>query len=476
MVKSTIDISVNKLRVGSALFLFATFFYGVFAVSAFSDDYPGLVDPAGIASHAAKDARPIYGLGLLIFFSIANSVENLWILRLVGLIGLLLLSDLVNRRLFRASGNGWLIFASTIAFTSISFQFFTHWATAFLYPWVAILSLSGLTFWEKRSKISKVLGVTLLLLSLMIYPLLSFFAFSVVFVEWFFTDSNFSNYVAKLKSTISYFAVGGIVLFIFITLFKMFNPSVLNSRVDLISLSELPRKLIWFVSRPVALGFRPYFLTSPTFSELLLTGLPIFVLLLIFTLRKTNFNLRKTGESLLALSITVVLALAPLLIVGQDQIDFRLVGAVKWLIETLSIAIFFYFLRLILSAHREAISILLAGILAVLAFLNVNHVFNANLKTHYLHETTFFKESIAKCSPTSLDNGILILSRSKAWASRPLVGVLSQSTDLASEWVPVNSMKLYLASQSYEDIQITEKEKIPEDFSGCIVRLDDFPS
>ena len=165
----------TKLRIGSAIFLFATFFYGVFAVSAFSDDYPGLVDPSGIAMHATKDARPIYGFGLLLFFSLANSVENLWILRLVGLVGLVLLSDSINRRLLRASGSGWLVFASTVAFTSISFQFFTHWATAFMYPWVAILSLTGLAFWAKGSKVSKVIGIVFLLLSLMIYPLLSFF-------------------------------------------------------------------------------------------------------------------------------------------------------------------------------------------------------------------------------------------------------------------------------------------------------------
>ena len=124
MNKSSVVMNQTKLRIGSALFLFATFFYGVFAVSAFSDDYPGLVDPSGIAMHATKDARPIYGFGLLLFFSLANSVENLWILRLVGLVGLVLLSDSINRRLLRASGSGWLVFASTIAFTSISFQFF----------------------------------------------------------------------------------------------------------------------------------------------------------------------------------------------------------------------------------------------------------------------------------------------------------------------------------------------------------------
>ncbi len=445
-------------------------------MSAFSDDYPALVDPSGIAMHATKDARPIYGFGLLLFFSLANSVENLWILRLVGLVGLVLLSDSINRRLLRSSGSGWLVFASTIAFTSISFQFFTHWATAFMYPWAVILSLTGLTFWAKGSKVSRMIGIAYLLLSLMIYPLLSFFVFSVVFVEWYFTDFKFSNYVAKLKSTILYIGTGSSILFISIALIRVFNPSGLNARVGFVSLSELPEKFVWFVSRPVALGFRPYFLTSPTFSQLVLTALPILALLSVFALRKTNFNLMNTGKSLLALAVTIVFALTPLLVVSQNQIDFRLIGAVKWLIETLLIGGLFKFLSTFFGTRRKAISGLLAGVLALLALFNVNHVFDANFKTHYVQEISFFKKSITKCNPTELKTGILIVSRTKAWPSRPLVGVLSQTTDLASEWVPVNSMKLYLSSQANKNFRITGESKIPKGFKGCIVRLDDFPS
>jgi hypothetical protein len=93
-----------------------------------------------------------------------------------------------------------------------------------------------------------------------------------------------------------------------------------------------------------------------------------------------------------------------------------------------------------------------------------------------LQEIGFFKKSIAQCDPTELKNGILILSRTKAWPSRQLVGVLSQTTDLASEWVPVNSMKLYLSSQAHKNLRVTEELKIPKGFKGCPVLLDDFPS
>ncbi len=445
-------------------------------MSAFSDDYPGLVDPSGMAMHATRDARPLYGLGLYLFFGLANSVENLWILRLIGLIGIILLSDSINTRLLRASSSGWSVFASTIAFTSISFQFFTHWATTFMYPWAAILSLTGLTFWAKGSKVSRMIGIAYLLLSLMIYPLLSFFLFSVVFVEWYFTDFKFSNYVTKLKSTILYIGTGSTILFISIALIRVFNPSGLNARVGFVSLSELPEKFVWFVSRPVALGFRPFFLTSPTFSQLAITALPIIALLSFFALRKTNYNLMNTGKLFLALAVTIGFALTPLLVVSQNQIDFRLLGAVKWLIETLLIGGIFEFLSAFFGMRRRAISGLLAGVLAMLALYNVNQVFDANFKTHYLQGVSFFKASITRCDPTELKNGVLTLSRTKAWPSRPLVGVLSQTTDLASEWVPVNNMKLYLSSWANENFRVTGESKIPKGFKGCIVLLDDFPS
>jgi hypothetical protein len=362
----------TRLRIGSALFLLATYFYGVFAVSAFSDDYPGLVDPTGTAIHSVKDARPLLGLGGFLFFSLAHSVGNLWILRLVGLVGLILLSDVVNRRLLRASSSHWAVFASTIAFTSISFQFFTHWASTFMFPWVAVLSLTGLSFWTKESKVSKIIGIVVLLCSLMIYPLLSFFPFSVVFVEWYFANFNFSTYVAKFKSTILYLGTGSAALYISIALFRVFDPSGLNARVGFVSLSALPGKILWFVSRPVALGFRPYFLTSPTFYQLAITAIPILALLSIFALRKTRFNLMNAGKLFIALALGIAFALTPLLVVGQNQIDFRLIGAVKWLIETLLLGGLFEFLSTFFGTRRKAITGILAGVLALLALYNVN--------------------------------------------------------------------------------------------------------
>jgi hypothetical protein len=477
MNKSTEVAHTTKLRIGLALFLFATYFYGVFSVSAFSDDYPALVDPAEIANHAARDGRPLNGLGFFLFFGVAHSVENLWILRLVGLLGLVLLSDVVNKRLLSVSSSNWSVFASTIAFTSISFQFFTHWATAFMFPWAAALSLIGLGFWTKESKVSKIVGIALLTCSLAIYPLLSFFSFSVVFVEWYFGNSKFSNYVAKIKSTILYMGTGGTLLLIYIVLYRIFNTSGLgDDHGGLVSLSELPRKIFWFVSRPVALGFWPFSLTSPTLPQLAITGLPILALLSIFALRKTNFNLINTGKFFIALALAIVLALAPLLVVSQNQIDFRLIGAVKWLIETLLIGGLFAFFGTFFATRRKAIAGFLAGVLALLAFINVNQIFNTNFKTGYLQEIDFFKKSISDCSVTQLEIGVLILSRTKAWPSKPLVGVLSQTTDLASEWVPVNSMRLYLSSQGQEDVPVTGESKVPKTFKGCVVRLDDFPS
>lgn len=68
-----------KFRMGSAHFRFVTYYYGVFSVSAFSDDYSALVDPAGFALQSIKDARPLGGISAFLFFSLADSVGNLWI-------------------------------------------------------------------------------------------------------------------------------------------------------------------------------------------------------------------------------------------------------------------------------------------------------------------------------------------------------------------------------------------------------------
>lgn len=474
MKKLTVGALETKIRVGSALFLFLTYCYGVFSVSAFSDDYPALVDPAGVALHSIKDARPIAGFGGFLFFSFASTVGNLWILRLIGLIGLITLSDLINRKLLRSSNGQWAVYASTLAFTSISFQFFVHWASPFLIPWAAVLSLLGLKFWLKGSWKSRLIGIVLLLLSLLIYPLLSFFVFSFFFVAYFFSELKFSDYFAKMRSPFLYLASGGFLLYFSLSIFRLFNSSALNQRVDLVSPSELPTKIFWFISRPIALGFRPFSLTSPTLLQLATVALPVIVLLMIFALRRTGFNLLESGKLLLGLFVTMCLSLTPLLITSQNEIDFRLVGSVKWLIETLLIAGFFQFLSTLMGPKRKVITGSLAGLLAILSFYNVNHTFENNFKSHYLQEVDFFEKSTSRCSPTELERGVFIVNRTKDWPSRPLVGVLSQVTDLASEWVPVFSMKLYIDSSRNLSSKVVSGAIIPNDFIGCVVRLDDF--
>ena len=88
-------ITTLQLRVFSAVYLIAVYAFGIFSKTAWSDDYPALVDPSDVALHAIRDARLVYGGLIDLLFHQFDSIALLSFVRLFGFLGLLLLNDLV---------------------------------------------------------------------------------------------------------------------------------------------------------------------------------------------------------------------------------------------------------------------------------------------------------------------------------------------------------------------------------------------
>lgn len=183
---------VGLSRFSSAI-LILIYLPGIIVPGIWSDDYPTLIDPVSHQVHASRDGRPIYGYMLELFFRLIAESKNLWVIKLIALIGLLLLANQVNHMLNEKRDNLRILLSTTGAFCIASFQLSIHWATAFFFPWVAFFALLGFNQIIKPSWNRKFQGILLLTASSLSYPLLVFFIVPVVYILWFETGRDLTR-------------------------------------------------------------------------------------------------------------------------------------------------------------------------------------------------------------------------------------------------------------------------------------------
>ena len=178
--------NAGAIPVVIALAIFAIFVPALTAPYAFSDDYPVLYIANGLGSSpwfgtsvvktVAASGRPLAGVADQLLFSAAGTIDNLWLVRLVGVTGIVLLALLVHWALVRSHVS--LTVAAPIAVlvcTQPAFLVFGSWAVLFNVPYAAILGgiaslLTGSAARERRPAAGKLAGaVTVLLGAVFIY-------------------------------------------------------------------------------------------------------------------------------------------------------------------------------------------------------------------------------------------------------------------------------------------------------------------
>ena len=436
-----------------------------------SDDYPSLVDPYGVQIHASRDGRPLFGFALQFMFGLANTAANLWYIRLFALIGLLLLNDLVIKVLSNSRSNLRITVASVGAFSIASFQINVHWATAFLFCWVAYFALLGYTLIIKDSKSSKLAGILLLIASSLSYPILTFFIFPIVFLIMYELDNKLSS--LRRNSIAATFGVtlsALIALTINIVTLRL-RGLTFNDRVSFISLSDFPDQILWFLSRPFVLTFRGYSIDSPELVEVV-AGL-IFVNLIIIAglmLRyKVVFQSLKTYVLMIFFTL---ISMAPLFFPDQQQIDVRYVTVGSWLISYMFISGAFLILGKIFFQRHQRNVALISLVFLFAFFLSINFRYFLVIQPIYDKTTSFMSYQVRSCSDQEILSGVYVHPRETQWPNNPFIGFFSQVTDLASDWVPLNAVRVEIQrSRELDEVDVSWAE---EGGLGCKVDLNQF--
>jgi hypothetical protein len=460
-----------KFRITAAISLFAIYLPGVISTGIWSDDYPSLLDPISVQIHASRDGRPIYGFLLQFMFDLTNTVSNLWLIRFFALIGLLLLNDLVIKILSKSRTDLRVTLASVGAFSIASFQVNIHWATAFLFCWVAYFALLGYTLMMRDSKKSNFAGVLLLTVSSLSYPVLTFFILPVVFLLSYETD----NEDRKLKKD-SILAILGIALSAFLALLINLislraRGLTFNDRVSFISISDLPSQILWFLSRPFILTFRGYSIESPGLIEAL-GGLLLVNLLIITGITIKHKTFPKVLKYYALLISFTLFSMTPLFFPDQQQVDVRYVTVGSWLVSYMSVSGVFLILgKISLGGHRVNRS-LVSVVFVIVFFLSINSRYFSVIQPIYNRTSTFISSELSSCGDQEILSGVYVLARETAWPSKQNIGLFSQITDLASGWVPLNAVMVEIQKNpKFSGVSVSWAE---EERSGCVIDLNRF--
>lgn len=461
----------------SALYLLSVYAYGIFTKSAWSDDYSGLLDPESTGLHAIKDGRIIYGKFLAILFSNFDTISLLMIIRFTGFIGLLLLNDFILKTFLKIRPSIGTIAAIAIAFTLPSFQFSSHWASAWMLSWAGYLAVLGFHLQSYHSKLSKILGLILGVCSLLLYPLNSFFIFTYIYSLWLIQNCDFKT---LFKNTVR----GGIFLILCIgvsyfiaSLYVNLSALEFNQRVSIVQPAAIPEKVIFFITRPFALTYRPFFIDSPSALGLLSTSV-IFIGILIILLWLNCRGIRKTFIHFIIFNIFVLASILPLLLVLDNQIDLRFVASNTWLYMFV-VVILLSNLKKLLKEHThqflsKSVSFIFF-ILLILGIVSVNINFVTLYKTPFIEKQKFITEQISGCSQFELNRQIVILKRSQPWEMRNIIGAYSQHTDLESEWVPVGAFYYIMIDAGYRPNKLPILSRGMTGKGSCYISLDDYP-
>jgi hypothetical protein len=474
---------LTKVQAMGLLLIFAAYAPGVLKESFWSDDYPALVDTPGIVDHLLRDARPTSAGLISVSFSMLGSPQNAWLLRLLALLGISILYIVISRYLSLPKNSIIANISIAIAFCIPTFQMYVHWAIAWIYAWALLMSVLAFIFWRSEVSWKKVFGVIFLVAALTTYPPAALFYLALISVKGVFINSRSREILTELFQGLLLLLISLVFASIFIFFSMRLSHVVASNRVSLITLSDIPHKIVWLVSRPIVIGLRPFLIDSPRPIWALATTVPILFALFVGLKRQSS----RIGESYLArgvvIALPLLLSLIPIAITADNQIEFRILPGYCWGILSISTFLLVSEVQSTLAKTpwremlKKSISFVVVALISFVAVLTTNLHYWQLFGDPYQKKTIFLTKEISSCALSGNFNSVLILPPKTAFPSLPRLGVFSTVTDLASGWVPEPNVQILLkqkhlrASTTY---LLIRPSKVSSKDGVCLIDLQNY--
>ena len=460
----------------SSTVVFLSYIKPIFSVWAYSDEYDFFEVTPKLGSHMARDGNLVASL-LYSNFSLplVSSAGDLWRLRLISFLCLFLILNHVSSQILTHNPSRSTQFLLPIALTLPAPMTFISWSLIWQGSFAMLIAYTASVLWLKSSFGIKLISVILLLCSILMSPVAAFSIFGFYAVVFILTRVKTVDFVKVTIKLVSLYGISGIVSLLTIIICKVVFGLTLNGRVGPPQLSDLPEKMYWVISRPITVSMRFFDISSPTNINAIVTSLLVLSLLVYgFVLQSKNLS-ESVFSRLILFSGLIILSITPIVITWSNQIEFRYILGP-------SVAFFLVIVVLTLEAIGGRKNFLkYAPIPSILLFsysgiIGVNSHVSSQFIAPYKSKIDFIQSELSNCpiKNRALEK-VIVLQAKTSYPSRNNIGIFSQSTDMASPWVPIPSVNYVLKTIGIFPKKIILQDSLAKsDLNSCIVDLEKY--
>ena len=467
-------LNFRRIDAGVMVLTFA-YLPGVLLTTVWSDEYPAIINPQGLSQELMEALRPVWSVLALGTFMLLDTPNLLWLGRILGFFGIVILYLSMVKFATRITKTRSTELFIAFGLCLPSFQNWAHWANAWPQSWAAVLSLWAFYFFKKQGLLLKISAVFMLAIAITTYPPSSVFFFGALTIWVFENEIRNQEFFNEFKNALKLLAGATILAYVFSLSILMILGLQKATRASFLSLGEVPEKITWVLTRPLVVGLQFYSINSPTIIFAIMTSIPVIVIILYAFSRQSNLLQERKLLRLPLYATCLGMTISPIILTRDNQIEHRYIPGY-------ALAVFCLFCLSLRNIQTKSTKLLLVEmkfnfvryvfftLIALAVIVNTNWRYYESFYHPYQVKTTFLKSVIANCDSTSLSRGIEIIPPKKGFLTLARLGTYSQTTDLASDWVPIPNVQLLLPLSKRNIYEIHYPGNL-DSSTNCIVDL-----
>jgi hypothetical protein len=460
----------------SSTIVFLSYIKPIFSAWAYSDEFDFFEVTPKLGTHMAQDGNLISSL-IYDNFSVhlVSSAGELWRLRVISFLCLFLILNHVSSQILTHNQSRSTQFLLPIALILPAPMTFISWSLIWQGSFAMLIAYGANVLWLKSRFGLRLISIFLLWSSILMSPVAAFSIFGFHAVAFILSRIKTTDFVKVTIQLVFLYGISGIASIVTLAISNVIFGSTLNGRVGPPQLSDLPEKLYWIISRPIVVSMRFFDISSPTHLNAMITSLLVLSLLVRgFVIQSKNLSENVFSRLILFFAL-ISISITPIVITWSNQIEFRYILGP-------SIAFFLVTVGLILEEIGEIENFLkyayLPFILLILfsGIISMNNHINSQFISPYNSKIDFIQSELSICqSKNRFIEKVIVLQAITTYPSRNNIGIFSQSTDMASPWVPIPSVKYVLKTVGIFPREIILQEFLPKsDLKSCIVDLEKY--
>ena len=280
-----------------------------------------------------------------------------------------------------------------------------------------------------------------------------FLLFAVFLIHKSFSRRDYFYLASIISSAVFAYLIANLVVYL--------SSSPVKGRTNLVdSGSELVEKILWLISRPIFLSIRPFIIESTGFLAVVISIIGVLLsAVALFNL----FSVSSWWKSSLNLALIYALGLFPILVIAENQIEFRTLPA------TSSIG-----LLLVLRGGQlvfSKIKHLQIEVVTLVLFATLSFYANSKVSSIFLYSFESNKKEILLATEQANETTrYWIYSDQLNWPQNNYIGALSVISDLQMPWVPIGQISQILKIDESR-ISITQKPFLSSPPSSVVINL-----